>query len=372
MIINLVLDPTTAAAFPIGLNSLPAAWLNPLLQAKTILQNTLTDNITVNIQVGYGEVTIGNGSQTVSAGGEAGPEFGPLRNYADVIAALKAHDPTNAVDMAAYNSLPATAPAGHAQIEVSRPEAKALGLLAADTTVDGSVGFAATQNLPGQTLSVGLALHELTHALGRTAYQASGFFSNGSPVIGIEDLFRFSSQGTYQFNNTSGAYLSYDFGKTNLANFDFGTGNHDPGDFVGITPDDPFNENVGLSNNLSNFDINLMGVIGYKLTSGKDDTPPVVTVQNLTAAHGQVFAAGSLAKVSDPDGDPITQYAFWNSGTGGAHFVLNGVAQGANQAIDVSAAQLSQLSYQSGSAPTRCGCAPMTARSGAPGRTASR
>src|ERR1700730_12705587 len=103
MIINLVLDPTTAAAFPNGLNSLPAAWLNPLLQAKTILQNTLTDNITVNIQVGYGEVTIGNGSQTVSAGGEAGPEFGPLRNYADVIAALKAHDPTNAVDMAAYN-----------------------------------------------------------------------------------------------------------------------------------------------------------------------------------------------------------------------------------------------------------------------------
>ena len=34
---------------------------------------------------------------------------------------------------------------------------------------------------------------------------------------------------------------------------------------------------------------------------------------------------------------------------GGGHFVLNGVAQGTNQEIDVTAAQLSQLSYQSGS-----------------------
>jgi hypothetical protein len=289
MIINLVLDPTTAALFPGGLNSLPATWLNPLLQAKTILQNTLTDNITVNIRVGYGEITFDNVSLTVSSGGEGGPEFGPVVNYSNLIADLKAHDPTNTVDMAAYNSLPATAPAGHAQIEVSRPEAKALGLLAADTTVDGDVGFATIQNLPGQTLSVGLALHELTHALGRTAYQATGFTYNGSPIIGIEDLFRFSSQGTYQFNNTSGAYLSYDFGKTDLANFDFGTGNHDPGDFVGITPDDPFNENVGLSNNLSHFDINLMGVIGYKVTTSApspNPAPPSGTTADMILRHG--------------------------------------------------------------------------------------
>jgi len=138
MIINLVLDPTTAALFPGGLNSLPATWLNPLLQAKTILQNTLTDNITVNIRVGYGEITFDNVSLTVSSGGEGGPEFGPVVNYSNLIADLKAHDPTNTVDMAAYNSLPATAPAGHAQIEVSRPEAKALGLLAADTELAGS------------------------------------------------------------------------------------------------------------------------------------------------------------------------------------------------------------------------------------------
>src|SRR5260370_39249167 len=45
----------------------------------------------------------------------------------------------------------------------------------------------------------------------------------------------------------------------------------------------------------------------------------------------------------------MTKYAFWDTGTGGGHFVLNGVAQGTNQEIDVTPAQLSQLTYQSGS-----------------------
>ena len=68
------------------------------------------------------------------------------------------------------------------------------------------------------------------------------------------------------------------------------------------------------------------------------------------ATHGQSFAASSLFTVSDADGDTITTYAFWDTG-GGGHFMLNGVAQGTNQEIDVTAAQLSQLSYQSGSGP---------------------
>jgi hypothetical protein len=79
------------------------------------------------------------------------------------------------------------------------------------------------------------------------------------------------------------------------------------------------------------------------------DSPPVVTGSNLTAAHGQSFAAASLFTGSDADADSIATYAFWNSGAGGGHFVLNGVAQGTNQEIDVTAGQLSQLSYQSGS-----------------------
>ncbi|QOZ34391.1 AIDA repeat-containing protein [Bradyrhizobium sp. CCBAU 53421] len=75
------------------------------------------------------------------------------------------------------------------------------------------------------------------------------------------------------------------------------------------------------------------------------DTAPVVTAQNVTANHGQFSAlASSLFSVSDADNDAITQYAFWDTG-GNGHFVVNGVAQAANVEIDVSAANLSQVSY---------------------------
>jgi len=76
---------------------------------------------------------------------------------------------------------------------------------------------------------------------------------------------------------------------------------------------------------------------------------PVVTVKNLPATHFQVFAPASLFTVNDPDGDAIASYAFWDTGTGGGYFVLAGVVQPANQEIDVTAAQLSLLAYESGS-----------------------
>ena len=79
------------------------------------------------------------------------------------------------------------------------------------------------------------------------------------------------------------------------------------------------------------------------------DSAPAVTVSNARAVHGESFAASSLFGVSDADGDAITKYAFWDTGSGGGHFSLNGVAQGTNQEIDITAAQLSQLSYQPGS-----------------------
>ncbi|MCC8960436.1 hypothetical protein H8B02_45680, partial [Bradyrhizobium sp. Pear77] len=75
------------------------------------------------------------------------------------------------------------------------------------------------------------------------------------------------------------------------------------------------------------------------------DAAPVVTAQNVTATHGETSAlASSLFSASDADNDTITQYAFWDAG-GNGHWMVNGVAQAANTEIDVSAANLSQVSY---------------------------
>ncbi|UGY03026.1 AIDA repeat-containing protein [Bradyrhizobium quebecense] len=82
----------------------------------------------------------------------------------------------------------------------------------------------------------------------------------------------------------------------------------------------------------------------FTATPGIDD-PPVVAAANVTANHGEFSAlASSLFSVTDPESDPITQYAFWDTG-GNGHWVVNGVAQAANVEIDVAAANLSQVSY---------------------------
>src|SRR5205085_1417447 len=85
-------------------------------------------------------------------------------------------------------------------------------------------------------------------------------------------------------------------------------------------------------------------------TTPSTDTPPVVmpTNSNIAASPGQIFAVSSLFTASDPDGDAITQYDFWDTGGGGGHFLVDGVAQPANSDIYVSAAQLAQTTYQSG------------------------
>jgi hypothetical protein len=85
------------------------------------------------------------------------------------------------------------------------------------------------------------------------------------------------------------------------------------------------------------------------------NSPPVVSAQDIPATTGQSFAASALFSVSDPDNDTITKYQFWDAGGdtaplgGPGHFVLNGETLGENQTIEVSAAQLGSLTFDSGS-----------------------
>jgi len=78
---------------------------------------------------------------------------------------------------------------------------------------------------------------------------------------------------------------------------------------------------------------------------------PVVTTSDTAASHGQSIDASSLFSVTDADNDSITEYQVWDSTTDPAsgHWVVGGVAQGANAAIDVTAAQLASTTFQSGS-----------------------
>jgi len=83
------------------------------------------------------------------------------------------------------------------------------------------------------------------------------------------------------------------------------------------------------------------------------DHTPVAAAPGYVASRGEAIALSHLFSVIDGDSDTITKYQFWDStheATSG-HFVVDGVAQDAGHAIDVSLAQLSNATFQSGSGP---------------------
>jgi|GEM_PF-1452420 len=80
------------------------------------------------------------------------------------------------------------------------------------------------------------------------------------------------------------------------------------------------------------------------------DAPPVVTTANINEPANTAVPLSSLFSVTDPDGDTITRYELWSgsSDPNSGHFVVNGVAKPARTVIDITAAQLAQTSFVSG------------------------
>src|SRR2546423_1100176 len=214
--INLLFDAAAMAA--------PASFRAGIQQAASLLTAAISDKITVNIKIDYS----GTGG-----GAAAGPDNGLSVNYstvrADLINNATAGDTT-------FNALPGgSSIQGQTNVAVWNAQLKLWGVLGANdtTTDDGSATFATDIN---PNLLVGVALHELTHAMGRVPYGSAP---------DIFDLFRFTSAGTRLFsgaNTAPAAYFSIDGGNTKLA--DYGR-TSDPSDFLnsGVQgSNDPFNE----------------------------------------------------------------------------------------------------------------------------------
>jgi serralysin len=243
-------------------------------QAASMLSATITDKITVNIAIDYS----GTGG-----GAAAGPDNGLFVDYSTVRADLANNatkgDPT-------FNALPTgSAIQGQSQVAVWNAQLKLWssslsstisGVPGANdtTTDDGSATFATDIN---SNLLVGVALHELTHALGRVPY--------GSQPD-IFDFFRFTSPGSQLFangNTAPAAYFSVDGGLTKIA--DYGQ-TSDPSDFLnsgvqGRT--DPFNEfyNNSTFQSLTAADKEQLDALGFHLAS-----PLTTTIQTDTNSIG--------------------------------------------------------------------------------------
>jgi len=265
--INLEFDAAAMAA--------PQSFRNGIEQAASILSATITDKITVNIGIDYS----GTGG-----GAAAGPDNGAYVNYstvrADLVNNATKGDPT-------FNALPTGSTVqGQSQVAVWNAQLKLWGLLGANdtSTDDGSATFSTDIN---SSLLVGVALHELTHAMGRVPYGPPY-----GPQPDIFDLDRFTSVGTQLINGAStaaAAYFSVDGGYTKIA--DYGQ-TSDPSDFLnsGVQGrNDPFNEFYSGSTlqSLTTTDKEQLDALGFHLAS-----PLTTTIQTDTTSAGSTSLVG--------------------------------------------------------------------------------
>ena len=225
-------------------------------QAASILSSTITNKITVNLQIDYS----GTGG-----GAAAGPDNGQYVSYSTVRADL-IHNA--APSDTTFNALPTGSTIqGQSSVAVWNAQLKLFGLLGANdtTTDDGSATFATDIS---SSLLVGVALHELTHALGRVPYGTQP---------DIFDFYRFTSAGTRLFTDSipaAAAYFSVDGGNTKLADYGLYS---DPSDFLNpaptqfggpyssLTPNDAFNEIYGSSTlqTLTAVDLKQLDALGF-------------------------------------------------------------------------------------------------------------
>jgi hypothetical protein len=87
-------------------------------------------------------------------------------------------------------------------------------------------------------------------------------------------------------------------------------------------------------------------VMASKFAPG--DVAPTVTAAGVREAPGLNLAASGLFSASAAQGETVTSYEVEDTTSGSGHWVFNGVVEPANQLIDVSAAQLSELSFATG------------------------
>src|SRR5262249_16804490 len=144
---------------------------------------------------------------------------------------------------------------GYSSVDVFSAQEKALGLISAtDGTIDGYAGFATDIS---DSLMVGVAIHEITHAMGRVPDGANP---------DIFDLSRFTSPGNILVSSaipSVAAYFSVDGGNTSLTSYGV---NSDPSDFLNSTaPEDPFAEyyDGGTAQSFTQLDLTQMDVLGF-------------------------------------------------------------------------------------------------------------
>ena len=283
MQINLIWDASAA--------KMPAAMRATIKYAARFYDAWFTNPITVNIAIGYNEI---DGSHLDRHEGAEGRFNYVQSSYAAIEPTLAAQD--------GGATLPGSDPTGGAGVSVPDAEAKALGLLSpTDPGIDGYAGFRYEpyyamdphdRAVPDKEDFTGIALHEISEALGRRA-------DSNSPVgdFTIADLFRYSAPGVIGVDGVQD-YFSTDGGVRNQGDlYSFGQDYYDwlypgkgPDAYRGGITD-------GVLSPITEKDRLLMAALGF--TEGRLPKPLPSTITRVGTSGDDTLTAHNAWSSSD-------------------------------------------------------------------------
>ena len=269
MQINVTYDASAANA--------PAGFQQAVQAAVNALDSLITNNITVNIAFGWGEV---NG-QTIKSGAlaESNAYFYNGFTQAQIQAALQEQSVTPAVTASAL-ALASSTYAASGNFWLTTAEARALGYSGQSPPQDGYVGLDSTASfafspnnraVPGQIDAIGALEHEITEVLGRQVFDGQG----GDYTL--LDLFRWYNPGQ-RATGVGGGSFSLD-GQNLLKAYSY---NGDPGDWAGGATPDSFDASgtAGAVAGLSTADLRVLQALGYDISysaSGSANAPASIS-----------------------------------------------------------------------------------------------
>jgi hypothetical protein len=290
-VINVVYDSSV--------NNAPSGFTAGIQAAVTYLESVITAPVTVNIDVGYGEIA--GQSLDANALGESETFFNSY-SYASIKSALANVAPT------AASNLPSSAPG---QMWLATAQAKALGLAAASSSVDGFASFSSSlpfaydpnnRAVGGEYDFIGVVEHEFTEVMGRVdlfGATLSNGVQNFPNSYSLLDLMHYTSPGVHTYTGTNTNYFSTNNGANNLDNFNTNP-NGDSGDWAGSAGNDSFLafSGSGVANTMSQSDIAEMNALGYAIP------PPTGIAVNPSTAEalqggGAVVLLASTPTITD-------------------------------------------------------------------------